>query len=65
MAYQPTVQQRQYIYKVVLTLIPVLVAAGIALPGDVTVYLNLAAALLGVSGGAVALSNVSEGPKDL
>ncbi|PBC38460.1 hypothetical protein CJ179_38300 [Rhodococcus sp. ACS1] len=65
MAFQPTVAQRAYLYKIVLTLIPVLVILGVALPGDIDVYFALAAAVLGVPATGVALSNVSEGPKDL
>lgn len=49
---------RRYIYMIVIAAIPILTAAGIALPGGEDQWLLLAAAILGVGQGGLALANV-------
>lgn len=52
---------RRYIYGVVVALIPVLVGFGLISPEQVQLWLNLAAAVLGLGATALALPNT---PKD-
>lgn len=50
---------RAYIYRVVLAVIPVLVAFGYVQGGDVTLWTNLAAAVLGLGASGLATVNTT------
>lgn len=51
---------RAYIYRIIVTLIPCLIIAGIAVDSTQTeAILNLAAAILGLGGGGLAAANTS------
>ena len=54
-------QHRTYIYGIVIAAIPILVAAGFIAPDDAQLWLNLAAALLGL--GAAGLAKPNSNPK--
>ena len=51
------VEVRRYLYGVVAAGIPVLMLFKLVAPDEVDVYLNLAAAVLGLGGGGLALTN--------
>lgn len=51
--------QRAYIYRVCVALIPILVAAGIVAGGDAQLWLGLAAAVLGVGSAGLATANTT------
>ena len=52
-------QRRAWLYSVMVALVPLLVAVGL-LTGDVAqLVLNVCAAILGVTGGSMALSNLT------
>lgn len=59
-----TPDRRTWLYRIVTTLVPCLVAVGVVASEHVQVWLLLAAAILGVSGSGVAVANVSPGPRD-
>lgn len=50
----PSPQARQYLYGLILTAMPLLVALNIVDPTLVPLWLNLAGAILGTAGGGVA-----------
>ena len=50
----PNAQTRQYIYSVVVAAVPVLLLLGVITPSDVEIWLQLAAALLGLTTTATA-----------
>ena len=52
-------QRRAWLYSVMVALVPLLVAVGL-LTGDIAqLVLNVCAAILGVTGGSMALSNLT------
>jgi thiosulfate reductase cytochrome b subunit len=54
-----TMQRRAWVYSVMVALVPLLVAIGL-LTGDIAqLVLNVVAAVLAVSGGSMALSNLT------
>lgn len=50
----PSPATRQYLYRVVLAVVPLLVIGGILAPAQVDLWLALAAAVLGVGGAGLA-----------
>lgn len=54
-----TAEARRRIYAVVIATLPILAAAGIALPGGQEAWLLLVAAILGVGQASVAYQNVT------
>ena len=52
---------RRYLYGVVVALIPVLVAFGVVSPDSVQVWLNVAAAVLGLGTTTLAIANTPKG----
>ena len=54
-----TADTRRHIYAVVIATLPILAAAGIALPGGQESWLLLVAAILGVGQASVAYKNVN------
>jgi len=53
-------ENRKYLYRVVQALAPILIAAGILLPGTETLLLTLAGAILGISSNELAARNINE-----
>lgn len=53
---------RAYIYRIIVALIPVLIALGVMTGDDAQVYLNLAAAILGLGSAGLATKNTSRHP---
>lgn len=53
---------RAYIYRVIVALIPVLVALGVIAGDDVQLYLNLLSALLGFGSSMLATKHTSRHP---
>ncbi len=60
----PSAQVRQYLYGLVLTAMPLLVALNIVDPTLVPLWLNLAGAILGTAGGGVAFAALRGQRKD-
>lgn len=54
-----TAKRRTWLYSIMVALVPVLVTIGTVTPELATQLLNVAAAILAVSGGAMALSNIT------
>lgn len=60
----PSPQARQYLYGLVLTAMPILVTLNIVDPTLVPLWMNLAAAVLGTTGGGVAFAALRGQRKD-
>lgn len=60
----PSPQVRQYLYGLVLTAMPLLVALNIVDPTLVPLWVNLAGAALGTTGGGVAFAAIRGQRKD-
>lgn len=56
---------RAYLYRIVTAAIPVLILAGILSPEDATVWLGLAAAVLGLGAGGLAVRNTTTKPAEV
>jgi len=54
-----TQETRNYIYGIIIATIPLLVAAGFIANDEAQLWLNLAAAILGLSGNALAKPNAN------
>ena len=54
-----TAKRRTWLYSIMVALVPVLVTVGTLTPELATQLLNVAAAILAVSGGAMALSHIT------
>jgi len=64
MKFELTPQRRQYLYGLVTTILPILVALNYVDPTLVPLWLNLAGALLGTAGGGVAYAALRGQRKD-
>jgi hypothetical protein len=60
MKFELTPQRRQYLYGLVTTILPILVALNYVDPTLVPLWLNLAGTVLGATGGGVAFKNLRE-----
>lgn len=51
------VETRRYLYGIVAAGVPLLIALNLTTPAEADIYLNIATAVLGLGGGALALTN--------